>query len=150
METQSKEILTVHRVIHAKRDRVFEAWTNPEIMSKWFVPGSGKAVVKNDFRVDGTFENSMIFNSDTGCGTTSETNTFLHTGKYLEIVPPEKLVFTWTSHLVTNSKVTLLLKDLGDSTDLTIIHELLDTQELRDMHNDGWTGCLESLAQYLE
>ena len=119
-------------------------------MSKWFIPGPGKAIVKNDFRINGNFENKMVFDSDAGCGTPTETNTFVHTGEYLEIIPPEKLVFTWSSHIVTNTRVTVELRDLGDSTDITITHELLKTEELSNMHNDGWTGCLASLANYLE
>ncbi len=144
----------IKRVIRAKRDRVFAAWTNPEVMSEWFIPGDGKAIVTNDFRLGGSFKNTMIFNPEEGehqssC-TVMENNTYIHTGEYLEIIPPEKIVFTWSSHLVTNSRVTIELQDLGDSTELTLTHELLDTEDLREKHSGGWEGCLANLANYLE
>lgn len=122
-------------------------------MSQWFYPGEGKAIVTNDCRVGGRFENTMVVTPSAkggnACGAPSETNTYIHTGEYLEIVPPEKIVFTWNSHVVTNTRVTVELRDLGDSTELTLTHELLETEELRKTHTGGWDGCLLNLENYL-
>ena len=143
--------LVIRRVIHAKRDKVFAAWTKPEIMSQWFFCRTGSAVVTNDFRVGGSYKNLMTHEPEggkgSGCG--SDSSTHMHSGEYLEIIPPEKLVFTWNSHVVQNSRVTVELKDLGDSTELTLTHELLETEELRQQHSGGWEGCLENLLNYL-
>lgn len=144
--------LVIRRVVRAKRDRVFKAWTDPEIMQKWFYCQEGSAKVKNDLRVGGAYENEMTHkprNSEGGCGA-EEGSVNLHTGEYLEIIPPEKIVFTWNSAIVTNSIVTVELKDLGDSTEVWITHDRLETQELRDMHTFGWEGCVENLQAFLE
>jgi uncharacterized protein YndB with AHSA1/START domain len=123
-------------------------------MSRWFFPGSGRAVVAADFRKGGKYQNEMILNGleheGPGCGSVSESGSYMHNGEYLEIVPPERLVFTWNSHLVKDSRVTIELRDLGDSTELTLTHDLLETEDLRVKHNGGWEGCLTNLAKYLE
>ena len=105
METQTNNAppkLVVRRVIHAKRDRVFAAWSKPELMCQWFFPGTGKAIVTNDFRLGGNYRNEMLVKpAGDGChgqpASEEELNSYVHTGKYLEITPPEKLVFTWNS-----------------------------------------------------
>ena len=155
MEQTKKETapsLVIRRVVRAKRDRVFEAWSDPEIMKQWFYCQEGSAKVTNDFRVGGTYENEMTHiqknAEDAAC--TNKSNVNLHKGEYLEIIPPEKIVFTWNSAIVTNSVVTIELKDLGDSTEVWITHDNLETQELKDMHAFGWEGCLENLQTFME
>ena len=120
-------------------------------MCQWFYCGEGKAIVTSDLRVGGNYENAMVMKVDeekgvAACGSSTETH--VHSGKYLEIVPPEKLVFTWSSAIVTDSRVTVVFKDLGDSTELTLTHELLETEDLRQKHTYGWNGCLENLEKH--
>ena len=117
-------------------------------MSKWFYAGNGKAEVTNTLRVGGSFRNLMCV-SDGACDTATEMKEYEHTGKYLEIIPPEKLVFTWSSPFVTNSRVTVELKAQGDSTEVWITHDLLETEELRQSHNKGWGSCLGNLEAFL-
>ena len=146
--------LVIRRVIRAKIDQVFEAWSKPEIMSQWFFPGEGKAVITNDFRLGGSYENKMILEAGTdghqGCGSPSAADTYIHFGEYLEISPPVKIVFTWNSHLIKDSRVTIDLRDLGDSTELTLTHTLLGTEEIKQKHSGGWEGCLAKLVNYFE
>ena len=73
----------------------------------------------------------------------------MHRGEYLEIKPPEKLVFTWNSPAVQNTRVTVELKDLGDSTEIWLTHELLPTEEARKSHEGGWNGCMVKLERLL-
>ena len=83
-----------------------------------------------------------------GCsGGISEGDVLPHYGEYLEIRPPEKLVFTWNSPAVQNTRVTVELTDRGDSTELWLTHELLETEANRTSHTEGWTYCLEQLNQ---
>lgn len=146
----------IRRTIRAKRDRVFEAWTDPKRMQEWFFPGTWKAKSENDLRIGGFFRNEMIPDPNgpdlRSCdkGDLDKAKGIVHTGEYLEIITPEKLVFTWNSPSVTNTRVTIELKDLGDSTELTLTHELLETEVLRQSHTGGWEGCLANLVTYLE
>jgi uncharacterized protein YndB with AHSA1/START domain len=69
-------------------------------------------------------------------------------GTYLEIVPPEKLVFTWSSEgFVTDTKVTIELFERGGETELVLTHEL--PEGMIEPHRQGWTNCLSHLEVYL-
>ena len=71
-------------------------------------------------------------------------------GTYLEIKPPEKVVFSWICEPnVPDSIVTVEFRDLGQSTEIILTHERLPSVEERDKHSQGWNGCLDSLAKYL-
>ena len=72
-------------------------------------------------------------------------------GVYREVVPNEKLVFSWAwkSTPERQSQVTILIKPDGDGTLLTLIHEQFFDEDARDRHQHGWTGSLEKLARFL-
>jgi uncharacterized protein YndB with AHSA1/START domain len=143
--------LMIRRVINASRERVFDAWTKPELMQQWFFAWTGTARVSNDLRVGGSYSNTMVIKAGKPSCTPDANfpGEFLHTGEYLEIRPPEKLVFTWSSHAVQNSRVTVELRDLGGKTELTLIHDLLPDQQSRDSHTEGWNSCLDNLQQHI-
>jgi uncharacterized protein YndB with AHSA1/START domain len=138
------------KIIPAKRSDVFDAWTRPEIMEQWFFPGPWSAVSKTDLRVGGRWSNEMI-DRDGGFHNGKEHAPgarYLHEGEYLEIKRPERLVFTWNSPFVTNTRVTIELRDHGNDTELTLTHELLPDEEQRKSHTDGWAGCLNNLEAH--
>lgn len=135
--------LVMKHTFAVKPSIVFEAWTSPVLMSKWFDGGAAKLEdvvakdVKVDLRVGGKFELKM---TDTGKH---------HYGEYREIKPYDKLVFTWNSPFVSNTLVTLELKPNGNKTDLTLTHELLPTDQVEG-HRKGWTKCVGNLDSLLK
>jgi len=72
-------------------------------------------------------------------------------GVYREVVPNEKLVFTWAwkSTPERESLVTLSFKPDGDGTLLTLQHEQFFDEPARDRHQYGWTNAMEKLDKYL-
>jgi len=72
-------------------------------------------------------------------------------GVYREVVPNEKLVFTWAwkSTPERESLVTVALKPDGGGTLMTLTHEQFFDEEARDRHNQGWTGAMPKLEAYL-
>ena len=130
----------------ATRERVFRAWTEPELIKKWFQAGTGfiTTIAEVDLRIGGRFRIGMLApQSDIAS---------VATGIYRQIQQPEKLVFTWSwehEHGV-ETLVTVELLDLGDQTELVLIHENFSGQEARDQHLQGWAGCLDSLTRFLE
>jgi uncharacterized protein YndB with AHSA1/START domain len=72
-------------------------------------------------------------------------------GTYREVVPNERLVFSWAWHSTPEreSLVTITLKRDGDATMLTLHHERFFDEKARDGHERGWSGTLEKLARYL-
>jgi uncharacterized protein YndB with AHSA1/START domain len=72
-------------------------------------------------------------------------------GTYLQIVPPEKLVFTWSGGATQGMEtvVTLDFLDQGPVTEVVLTHERLTTPELRVLFGSGWPSLLDALAEVL-
>jgi uncharacterized protein YndB with AHSA1/START domain len=68
-------------------------------------------------------------------------------GVYREVVPNEKLVFTWAwrSTPERESLVTVALRPDGGGTSLTLTHEQFFDEAARDRHAAGWAGALAKL-----
>jgi uncharacterized protein YndB with AHSA1/START domain len=133
----SEHTVVVIKTINASREELFEAFTNPEIMSKWFFPEDDMSVdVTNEFNVGGSYMLKM----HAGNG-----DIYTHVGEYREIVPNEKLVFTWNSDFVQNTLVTVTFSETDAGTEITISHDLLPEGEMADNHRKGWGGCLKRL-----
>src|SRR3569833_2180517 len=85
-ETQNMS-MQLTRLFEGTRERVYQAWSNKEQLEKWFGPGEIHTTVPEyDFQVGGTYEFVMRNEEGYKGGLT---------GKFVEIVPNEKLVFTW-------------------------------------------------------
>lgn len=134
--------LTVKRVIEADPETLFEALTNPEIMKRWFYASdeSGwSATVENNFREGGRYKIDMH----------GPEETYSHQGIYKEIIPNEKIVFSWNSPFVTGTVVTISLSKVNGGTEVSLKHEFLPNEEEKKKHTQGWTQILENLDQVL-
>jgi len=135
----SKNKVIVQRIIKGNREKVFEAFSNPAIMQRWFFPGENWSVeVTNKFEVGGKY--SIKMSEPSG-------EVYTHTGEYREIIPPEKIVITWNSLSVKDSLVTITFSEIGNETGVIINHDLLPSKESRDKHKQGWIGCLNNLKK---
>jgi uncharacterized protein YndB with AHSA1/START domain len=75
-----------------------------------------------------------------------------HTGKYLEISRPDKLVFTWASQysVVDNSTVTLKFTKVDDNrTNISLSHVKFIDEEMRSAHEEGWGNILDKLSEVI-
>jgi uncharacterized protein YndB with AHSA1/START domain len=145
MERLKMTDLTVNitKTIHAPIEEVFDAWLNPETLSQFMLPmpGMPQPQTEIDAREGGTFTIIMQVGD----------NKIPHTGKYLEISRPEKLVFTWESPFSTDgSIVTLKFTDVGENkTFVELTHLKFIDEESRENHEGGWGNILESLNKIL-
>jgi uncharacterized protein YndB with AHSA1/START domain len=140
--TATKPSLTIKRRFKAPPAKVYAAWTDPEKVKGWMGPGEVKAKsAESDLRVGGRYHWVMVAPS----GQELDVR-----GVYREIVPNEKLVFTWSwlSAPERESLVTVLLKPDGDGTLLTLTHEQFFDEDARDQHNNGWNGALDKMEKY--
>jgi uncharacterized protein YndB with AHSA1/START domain len=137
---ESFQSLKIRRFTKHARESVFSALTEPAKMAQWFFGmKAGRAKVTGDLRPGGKY---VIEMSD------SEKSCSPH-GVYLEIKPPERLVFTWSSApFVVKSKVTIELFERPGGTELVLTHEL--PQDAIEAHQEGWTNCLDHLEQFLD
>ena len=141
-----KPSLTIKRRLNAPPAKVYAAWTDPAQLTKWFGPDAGAVTrAETDVRVGGKFRVSFD-----GC---MDGNTEYHEvgGVYREVVPNEKLVFTWAWHSTPEreSLVTITIKPDGAGSLLTLYHEQFFDEAARDRHQSGWSAILDRLAEVL-
>lgn len=145
MTTATDTTLRVSRTYAAPRERVFAAWLNAETMRRFLGPKDVTlGEITTDPRVGGSY--SIVMNVAEGPWTVR--------GTYLEIVRPERIVFTWVwdeddAADVHESQVTLDFYEVAGKTELVLTHERLRNVESRDGHQEGWTAILESLESEL-
>jgi uncharacterized protein YndB with AHSA1/START domain len=144
-QSQPETSLQVTRTVAAPRDRVYRAWTDAKQFALWFHPTADYTTVitQMDLRVGGAYSLEMHHKGG---------NVSTLKGKYQQIKPPEKLVFTWhwqQEGAGPESLVTVEFRDLGGSTEVSITHENLFNTEDRARHHQGWVGCLGQLENYL-
>jgi len=135
----TKPSLTLKRRLKAPPEKVYQAWTHPEQMTRWW-GGNNPAsrVAETDVRVGGRFH--VGFKGDNG-----EQHDV--SGTYKEIVPDRRLVFSWAWRTTPEreSQVTIDLKPDGDGTILTLMHEQFFNQKACDDHGVGWGMGLDQL-----
>jgi uncharacterized protein YndB with AHSA1/START domain len=145
-KTADKTSLQIKRFINAPRARVYAAWTDPSQLKEWWGPESVRT--RNfaaEVRVGGKYRWDLINQED------EEMSVF---GEYRELIPNEKIVFTWKwdddedweNH---NSIVTIELSDRDGGTELLLKHEQLPSEESRDRHDEGWNSVLDRLEKFV-
>lgn len=142
MATLTKPSLTIKRRFNAPPEKVYAAWTDTKKLAQWMGPtGTQRVEAECDLRVGGRYAIKMIMSDD-------EHNV---SGVYREIVPNEKLSFTWAwrSTPERESLVTVTFKKDGEGTIMTLLHEQFFDEAARDRHNAGWTGTMDKLERYL-
>ena len=138
-----KPSLIIKRRFNAPPAKVFSAWTDPEKVKRWMGPGEVKALsAECDARVGGRYH--WVMRAPSG----EEHDV---SGVYREVVPNQKLVFTWAwkSTPERESLVTVEIKPDGGGSLMTVTHEQFFDQDARDRHRQGWEGALAKMEQYL-
>ena len=137
--------LTINRRINAAPAKIYAAWTDPEKIIGWFgVPAKlkqGTLQAETDLRVGGRYR--ISFDAVDG-------EHFQVGGVYREVVPNERLVFSWAWHSTPEreSQVTISLKPYGGGTLLTLHHEQFFDEAARDGHEKGWNALLGQLEAF--
>jgi uncharacterized protein YndB with AHSA1/START domain len=135
--------LTVSRVIKAPCALVFQAWTDPGQMAKWWSPEDIECQsFSADIKPGGALRVHMV----------SKKGEHIAIGTYKKVVTNKTLQFTfqWENYAMPHSIVTVQFEDLGESTRLTLIHQgLPDLADARD-HKKGWTSMVKKFAEFIE
>ncbi len=131
--------LVVRRVFNCPKRTLFDAWSQPSIMSRWLFArkeGFCESTVENSFTVGGRY--SIIMHMPT-----TDVRLF---GEYTEIFRYNRIAFIWSSPVITNSRVVLDFRELSaNRTEFTLTHSLFPTDEIRAEHGKGWIACLDNL-----
>jgi uncharacterized protein YndB with AHSA1/START domain len=149
MATREGTVVRVQRRFDAPRERVFDAWTNPEVLRDWWsaMPTMSPGDIEVDLREGGHYR--MEMRTDTG-----EVHTVV--GEYREVRRPERVAYTWTwesnEELMRPSANTLVEVDFvedGDGTLVTLVHSGFGTEQVAGLHDQGWNGTFEALQRHL-
>jgi uncharacterized protein YndB with AHSA1/START domain len=161
-------VVQITREFPVSREEVFAAWTEPELFRQWFTPpGGSSSSAELDVRPGGKYRITMEPRGLPGPA--------FVVGTYLEVLAPERLVYTFTWELprredlrdhedlraladldrrqeeleTLDSRVTVQFRDLGESTEVSVTHERLATRDSRAFHIWGWESSLDKLADVL-
>ena len=149
MGTETVALELTHRFA-APREQVFDAWTDPDLLRKWWAAGEtwSTPLAEVDARAGGRYRLSM--KTDTG-----EVHTVF--GEYREVERPERLAYTWTweegpgpaMEGSGDSLVEIEFVEDGDGTLVKLRHSGFANDEIKGMHAQGWQGVLANLEKRL-
>ena len=125
VERISEREFTVTRTFDAPARLVFEAWTKPELFSQWWVPksmGMSLLACEMDVRVGGHYR--FVFGHE-------GSNVMEVFGKYLEVTPPSRLVWTNDEGDEGGAVTTVTFEETGGQTVL-VWHDLYPSKEALD------------------
>jgi len=139
------------RVFNVPPEKVFKAWTDPELLKQWFAPlPYTTPVVETDVRPGGA--TLIVMRGPDG-------NEFPNRGVYLEVVPNERLIFTdaytsaWEPAAKPFMTVILTFEDEGGKTRYTarVRHWTVADREAHEKmgFHQGWGQCADQLAALL-
>ena len=145
--------LFLKRVVHAKPEKIFNAWTEPALLKQWFAPLPWTVSrAETDVRVGGT--NLIVMRSPEG-------KEYPGHGVYLEVIKNQRLVFTngFTKAWEPSEQKPLMVVEVtferqGDITNYTarVRHWTIADREAHEKmgFHQGWVTCAEQLAALVE
>lgn len=149
VERKSERELVVTRTFDAPARLVFEAWTKPELFQRWWVPKSipvSMIACEMDVRTGGGYRFVFVVGGDA-----SKPMAFF--GKYLEVVPPSRLVWTNDEAGEMGAVTTVTFEEKAGKT-LVVMSELFPSKEALDAElasgaKDGMGETFEQLDEVL-
>jgi uncharacterized protein YndB with AHSA1/START domain len=142
-----KTVAEVSRRFAAAPEKVFAAFADANLLSRWLTPSPEitLSVLKFDFRVGGAYR--FAYHVPGG-------QIMTVCGVYRSIEPPSKIVFSWIieppdEHAGLESEVTAIITPYGTGAELFIRHEKLAQIGAAERHAGGWRGALDRLTVLL-
>jgi uncharacterized protein YndB with AHSA1/START domain len=146
LQNDPKRNLSINKVINAPVNLVWEAWTDPEHLIKWWAPqGMKTKIVEHDFKVGGKWKYTMPM---------PDGNEFSSEGTYLEIVPNKKIITTADMKPMTEGvELHVTFEADGDKTNFTfsVLHateEYKNAQEQMGFYN-GWGSAFKRMEEVI-
>jgi len=144
VERTSERELVVIRTLDAPARLVFEAWTTPELIMRWWAPESFGITFlscETDVRTGGSYR--YVF------GHPASEQPMAFFGRYIEVVPPSRLV--WTNEEADDGAVTTATFEEKDGKTLVVVHDLYPSKEaLDEALASGSTGAWPEQFEVLD
>ncbi len=135
------EPLSVRRLVKASREKVFAAWTTPDLLMKWWGPkGVTCPHAEVDLKPGGAYRIANLH---------ADGSTTWISGMFELVRPPEELVYSWNIGMpgADGSRVHVAFREHPLGTEVEVRHERL-AEDVRGMHSAGWNGCLDGLQDF--
>lgn len=147
VERTSDRELVATRTVDGPARLVFEAWTKPELIMRWWAPksfGISFLSCEADVRTGGSYR--FVF----GHPASEQPMAFI--GRYLEVTPPSRLV--WTNEEEADGAVTTVTFEEKDGRTLVVVHDLYPSKEALDAaiasgSTGAWPEQFEALDDLL-
>lgn len=139
------ETIRIERSFPASAEEVFDAWTSPEVMRRWFHCGPAweTPVAEVDLRVGGSVR--IVMRRPDGRQSGAH-------GEYTMIDRPHRLVMAWTfDDAPSNRQLVEVAFDEADGTTTVVLtNREISTEERRQSQDEGWRLCLDELERLLD
>ena len=144
MTEQSGYVVRIERTFAASAEDVFDAWTSPEVMRRWFhcEPDWGTPEAEVDLRVGGKVR--VVMRKPDGTEVEAQ-------GEYTLIDRPHRLLMSWTFDDDPSNEqlIELSFAESGGATTVLLVNSGISTDGRRDAQDWGWRGCLDQLERTL-
>jgi uncharacterized protein YndB with AHSA1/START domain len=144
VKMSSDREVVVTRVFDSPARLVFEAWSKAELFRQWWVPRSLGATLRScelDVRTGGTYR--LVFGDDAE-------DTMVFHGRYLEVVPDSRIVWTNDEGGEESASVTTVTLEERDGTTHLVLSELYPSKEAFDAAGSGAQDALSETFDQLD
>ena len=135
-----RAVLRIERTFNAPASRVFAAWTNAEVLRRWWHAEHDweTPIAEVDARIGGRIRLAMRNPADG--------SEYAGRGEYTLLDPPRRLAFTWAweNEPAARQLIELEFVDDGDRTTVVMTHTGLPAAEIGD-YREGWQNSFDNL-----
>jgi uncharacterized protein YndB with AHSA1/START domain len=139
---ESGRVVRIERSFDASAEAVFDAWTSPEVMRRWFhcAPDWDTPEAEVDLRPGGRIK--VVMRKPDGTEVKAQ-------GEFTEIDRPRRLVMTWTFDDDPSNQqlLELTFSESEGSTTVLLVNSHISSDQRRDDQDEGWRGCLDALGR---
>ena len=138
--------LRLTRRFAAPRERVFNAWTTPEALKRWWCPpGWAPERIDVDLRTGGAYCLEMRqLDGDTVVSIQ---------GRFLHVHRPERLVYTWqwrgAFEEMPETRVTVEFHSIDGGTEVVVVHQNFPDVRIWQRHRSGWIAACDRMERLL-
>ena len=138
--------LRLTRRFAAPRERVFDAWTTPEALKRWWCPpGWAPERIDVDLRPGGAYH--------LGMRSLDEESLVSIEGQFVEVRRPERLVYTWrwrgAFDGMPETRVTVEFLEAPGATDVVVMHDNFASVAAWQRHRSGWIAACDRMEKIL-
>ena len=126
--------------------KVFQAWTQPQALKRWWCPpGWQPAEITVDLRAGGSYRIGMCRVSDRKLVSIE--------GRFLEVTPPHKLIYTWrwlgALDQMPETRVTVDFLAVDEGTEVVLTHDNFPDVPSWQQHRSGWIAACDRMEKVL-